>query len=203
MSAATLAGGTPLHRVGPNAVLQVAAALTAQDGAPAAARLFAAAGLDAMWHAPPSDMIDQADAARLHQALRQHLEPAHAALVAADAGRRTADYLLANRIPKAAQLVLRALPAGLATRLLLQAISRNAWTFAGSGQVTVQAGNPASITIAANPLATAPCDWHIAVFQRLFRALVHSNCTVRETACCGDGAPACRFEIAIPGKGSA
>lgn len=198
MHAATLA-----HRVGPNAVLQVAAALTARDGAEAAAKLFAAAGLDAMWRAPPADMIDQEDAARLHRALHERLEPAHAALVAADAGRRTADYLLANRIPKPAQLVLRALPAGLATRLLLKAIARNAWTFAGSGQVTVAAGNPASISIVANPLAMAPCDWHIAVFQRLFQALVHRHATVRETACCGDGAAACCFEIAIPGKGSA
>ncbi|MCX7684195.1 MAG: bacteriochlorophyll 4-vinyl reductase [Acetobacteraceae bacterium] len=108
---------------------------------------------------------------------------------------RTADYLLAHRIPRPAQWLLRALPARLAAPPLLRAVARNAWTFAGSGRVFVTPGPPAVIEIEANPLATAPCHFHLAVFTRLFRTLVHPQAEVHETLCCGSGAAACRFAI--------
>ena len=47
---------------------------------------------------------------------------------------RTGDYLLAHRIPKPVQALLKRLPAPLAARVLLAAITRHAWTFAGSGR---------------------------------------------------------------------
>jgi hypothetical protein len=63
-----------------------------------------------------------------------------AAEVARSAGRRTADYLLAHRIPKPVQALLKALPARLAARVLLSAIARHAWTFAGSGVFSASTG---------------------------------------------------------------
>ena len=75
--------------------------------------------------------------------------------------------------------MLEALPASLASRQLLSAIARHAWTFAGSGRY------------AAGPV----CHWHAGVFETLFRTLVHPRSRARETACCAAGAPACRFEI--------
>lgn len=186
------------HRIGPNAIIQVAEALRAQHGEAAARRVFGAAGLGRLLDRPPERMTDERTVFALHRALHALMPGQDAAHIAADAGRRTADYLLANRIPRMVQAVLRVLPARLAAPVLLRAISRNAWTFAGSGHVRVMRGNPAVIEIVANPVATGPCHYHIAVFERLFRVLVHQHATVRETTCCAQGAAACQFEITLP-----
>jgi divinyl protochlorophyllide a 8-vinyl-reductase len=117
---------------------------------------------------------------------------------------RTADYLLAHRIPLPVQRVLKRLPAGLAARVLLAAISRHAWTFAGSGRFSASpAGRgrrPLVLEIRNNPLcrghaAVPACDFYAATFERLFQVLVHRDAQVVETACeaCGDAA--CRFEL--------
>jgi divinyl protochlorophyllide a 8-vinyl-reductase len=186
------------HRIGPNAIIQVAEALRALHGEAAAKRVFGAAGLGGLLDRPPRRMTDERAVSALHRSLHALMPVQEAAQVAADAGRRTADYLLANRIPRMVQWLLRALPAPLAAPVLLRAISRNAWTFAGSGHVFVTRGSPAMIEIEANPVATGPCHYHIAVFERLFRVLVHPRADVQETKCCASGAVACRFTIALP-----
>ncbi len=182
--------------VGPNAVIQLAAALRAAPVAIGAAeQVFASAGFLRLLNVPPDVMIDEAIPARLFEALWRELPPEQAARIAHDAGRRTGAYVLANRIPTVAQVVLRTLPPRFAAPLLLKAIRRNAWTFAGSGICRVTPGNPAIITIAHNPLAMPGCVWHIGVFECLFRALVSEGTRVRHSDCRIDGAPACRFEI--------
>jgi divinyl protochlorophyllide a 8-vinyl-reductase len=47
--------------------------------------------------------------------------------VARDAGHRTADYRLANRIPGPVQWALKPLPPALASRILLSAIAKHAF----------------------------------------------------------------------------
>ncbi|MEO0821052.1 MAG: bacteriochlorophyll 4-vinyl reductase, partial [Pseudomonadota bacterium] len=185
--------------VGPNAVLQTAQALRAHGGEALAARIFAEAGLPALLAAPPEGMVPERVAADLHRALAASLPEAEAQAVARDAGRRTADYLLAHRIPRPAQWLLRALPGRLAARLLLAAIGRHAWTFAGSGRFEGALGREGLVRIAihANPLALPGGPWHAAVFERLFRALVSRESRVRSVASCADGHPACRFEISL------
>lgn len=191
--------GHPPHReealIGPNAVLQLLPLLEARDPG-SAARLLRRAGLAA----PPPDsaMMPEGPAARLHRAVRRDLGPA-APWILAEAGRATADYILAHRIPRSAQLMLRSLPAALSAPLLSAAIARHAWTFAGSGSFSTRPG-PVFV-IAANPLvagetAAAPlCHWHAAVFERLFRVLVDDRLRARETGCCACADAACRFEL--------
>ncbi len=187
-------------RVGPNAVTQIRASLLAQglDGTV----LFDAAGIGSWWVSPPEEMIPQEEAARLHRAVRETMSPSAAHALLTDAGRRTADYLLAVRIPKPAQFVLRALPPRAASWLLLKAISANAWTFAGTGQFSWTSAGHAEVAIAGNPLVageasiTPLCEWHAAVFERLFRELVSPKTTVIETACRASGGDACQFRIA-------
>ena len=135
----------------------------------------------------------------------RHLGTDLAADVAEAAGHATGTYLLAHRIPRPLQAVLRRLPAWLAARVLLAAISRHAWTFVGSGHFSATTPGPGSpgvdLQIQANPLcvglrAEAPaCHFYAAVFERLFSALVHPRSQVRETACEACGDDACRFEI--------
>lgn len=190
-----------LGRIGPNAITRVAEVMPGLVGEAATRAVFARAGLSKHLITPPEGMVLEADVARLHQALRQSLGPAVATQVARQAGRRTADYLLARRIPKLVQHLLRALPAPLAARLLLRAIGRNAWTFAGSGQFSARAGRPCVLTIRGNPLchgllqAEPACAFYTATFERLFQVLVHAGTHAVETACEARGDPACRFEL--------
>lgn len=161
------------------------------------AQMLARAGL----FGPPAatGMIPETHAARLHRVLREE-EETLAPVIAHEAGRRTGSYILAHRIPKPAQLLLRALPAPLAARALSQAIAKHAWTFAGSGRFQVV--NPWTFEIADNPLVRGEtsdlclCDWHAGVFTRLYSTLVAADAVCSETKCCARrGDDRCRFEI--------
>ncbi|MFN3891498.1 MAG: bacteriochlorophyll 4-vinyl reductase [Beijerinckiaceae bacterium] len=183
-------------RIGPNAVIQLGETLLAHDALGLAQRIYLAAGHLDWLRDPPASMVSETDVAALHRALQTLATPQEAREYAVEAGLRTGDYILAHRIPRAAQAILRALPARLASRLLLKAISHHAWTFAGSGRFVCEPGPAVRFSIAANPLARrGGCVWHEAVFTRLFQALVHPNAVAREIACCASGDDACRFEI--------
>ncbi len=189
------------QRIGPNAIIRVAEALRQHKGEAVTALIFGRAGLLPYLAELPQSMVDEAEVMRLHGALRDCVGPAEARAVARDAGHRTADYLLTRRIPRAVQTLLRRLPAALAARLLLAAIRRHAWTFAGSGHFSARAGKPVALTLRDNPLCRGvavdepACDYYSATFERLFRVLVHPRARVRETACEAMGADACVFEI--------
>ena len=187
----------PVARVGPNAIVQTGAALIALEGLATAQAVFERAGLADALIAPPAAMVAQTDAAKLHRAVTATLSDDRARAVAWEAGLRTGSYILAHRIPKPIKLLLAVMPARLAGRALVSNIERHAWTFAGSGRVTARAGDPAVIEIKDNPLATPDCPWHAAVFTRLFQTLVSTRASVRSTACCARGDPACRFDIRL------
>jgi divinyl protochlorophyllide a 8-vinyl-reductase len=205
MQSPTMAGlAQPAGRIGPNAITRLAEATVQRFGPAAAARLFHAAGLSHWLSSRPETMVAEDEVRALHVALRAQYDPGTAADLARDAGRRTAHYLLANRIPKPLQWLLRRLPAALAARVLLAAIRRNAWTFVGSGRFQADAGGlrgPAVLTVKDNPLCRglslpAPaCDFYAATFGTLFAALVHPRSEVREVACEACGESACVFEI--------
>lgn len=182
--------------VGPNAVIRTGAALVALAGREAAAAVFARAGRPEWLDAPPAAMTPEAGVAALFAALRAE-RPGDWAQVAALSGRLTAEYLLAARIPLFARLALRAAPPRLAARLLCAAVARNAWTFAGSGAFSAAPGDPAVLTIDANPLAQPGCPWHAAVFETLFRRLVSARARVSHPRCCGRGDGACAFHVAL------
>ncbi len=191
-SAGAEAGPAPAV-VGPNAILQTAAALRAFGGEAAARAVFASAGLGDRLAHPPADMVPEAEVRRLFDAVLSDLAPPDADAVLADSGQRTGAYILANRIPAAAVAAMRALPAPLAARLMLAAIVRHAWTFAGSGRARGGHGRPPLLTIAGNPLATPGCRWHAAVLEALFRAVAGPGCrVVHRTSGAED-----RFEILL------
>ncbi len=146
------------------------------------------------------EMIPETEAARLHHQLRVE-EPDMAPRLSHEAGWQTANYIMAHRIPKPAQSLLKALPAWASARLLSKAITQHAWTFAGSGSFATD--GPWRFEIKDNPLIrgeqdSAPmCHWHAAVFERLYRKLVHRGCRCREVTCACQGGDTCRFEITI------
>jgi divinyl protochlorophyllide a 8-vinyl-reductase len=185
-------------RIGPNAILQLQGILEMEQGAPTTGALFHLADVPV----PPADsgMLPQDQVARLHRTVRLYLPDRAPGLMRA-AGQAVGDYILANRIPRAAQWLIRALPGPLGARLLSAAIARHAWTFAGSGVFQVISHAPLTFEIAKNPViagevSRAPlCHWHAAVFERLFQRLVWPDAMVHETCCCAGGAPACRFTL--------
>ena len=181
--------------IGPNAVTQLGAALASARGMTALTRVFGAAGLSHYVGAAPQAMIPEREAVAALRALRIEL-PADAEAIAVNAGLRTGAYLLAHRIPKAAQIILKALPARLAASLFLRAIAAHAWTFSGSGRFSARmSARGCVLEIAANPLAANPCARHRGVFTRLFTALIEPQAQVDEIACTGAGEPACVFEV--------
>lgn len=191
MSAAGLGAG----KVGPNAIIQLADVLADRLGLEERAAALRAAGLAKYLAADPERMTDEREAAALHRAV-QARQPRDWDELSWEAGERTAEYLLANRIPKGAQWLLRRMPAAWSAWMLLRAIRSHAWTFAGSGAFSagMERGGVV-IAIAANPIAMPGCPWHRGVFTRLFRELVSPRVMVRQEACCAHGAQACTFVI--------
>jgi divinyl protochlorophyllide a 8-vinyl-reductase len=184
--------------IGPNAVIQLAAALDAAHGRAVTKRLFAAAGAGDLLAEPPGRMVDEARVRRLYEVLEGMLPVGDAMAVAYDAGRRTADYVRVNRIPKIARALIRWLPRRLAARVLVKAIVAHAWTFAGSGWVRAAVGGrTVLIEITDNPLRTREGSWHCGVLEGLFGALVSPDAKVNWCAVQCGGRPVCRFEIDI------
>ena len=187
-------------RIGPNAILQIVPVLDRALGRDGRDRLLSEAGVSDL--PDGHGLIDEGPVARLHQTLRLRY-PDLAPDLARQAGEATADYIIANRIPRPVRALLRLLPVRLAAPVLSRAIARNAWTFAGSGRFGLVSVRPPVFEIADNPVvrgetAHVPvCVWHAAVFERLFGNLVTPSAQVTETACCATGAPACRFEVRL------
>lgn len=186
--------------IGPNAIVQTREALRHQVGEDGLEKIFRDAGLSRYLRHPPEDMVEESEVQRLFITLESELYADVAARVAHESGVRTADYLLAFRIPMPAQWLLQHLPATVATPLLLQAIRKHAWTFAGSG--TFRTGrmdidDTFYAEIVNNPFPMPHCPWHQAVFEELFSHLTENGVNVTHPQCCRAGADTCRFVIEL------
>lgn len=196
-------GAVSAGRIGPNAILQLITVLDACETRALRDRVMQASGVAV----PPADagMLPEADCAAVHRSLRQLL-PDRADPLLHSAGLATGDYILAHRIPPLAQGLIRALPAPLGARLLVAAITRHAWTFAGTGSFATTGWRPLTFQVTDNPLirderARVPlCHWHAAVFQRLLGALVWPRAHVHEVQCAAKDDVACRFVVDPLGK---
>lgn len=181
--------------IGPNAITQVVAAARDQLGPAQTNMMLRKAGLRRYILRPPTKMVPEAEVVALHSALAATGSGEAARSIASDAGTRTAEYLLKNRIPPAAGFVLRYLPARLSAGLLLKAISHHAWTFAGSGTFDFSNSKPARISICGSPLfedTPAAClagAYYRHTFERLFQKLVHHRCHCREAGSLSEEVP--------------
>ena len=191
----------PKPVIGPNAVTQLLSALRHDAEPDLVQRVLATAEVTNWADWPPAHMIDERPVAAFHRATRLLLGAERSDRVLADAGRRTADYILANRIPRAARHVLKALPARMSAHILARAIAAHAWTFAGSGRFACTGVDGLSFEIWGNPLcsgedsSTPLCVWHAAVFKRLYQTLVSPKAIAVETHCLARGDACCRFAV--------
>ena len=191
-------GGRPVQFL-PAVLFGGALAACAALGGPLG--LVVTAGVEDWAAQAPADMVDERPVAALHRATRSILEPQSALAILAEAGSRTGDYIVANRIPVWARAILKVLPAALSSRALARAITAHAWTFVGSGRFVCKPGKDPTFEIWSNPLcagetSAAPmCVWHAAVFERLYQALVSPRAKAVETHCSARGDACCRFAV--------
>jgi divinyl protochlorophyllide a 8-vinyl-reductase len=188
-------------RIGPNAIIQVAHVLRDHLGEATAARLLGDV-TDYTMDRLPGQMVDEREAQALVRHVLDRMGEARATPMLHEAGERTADYLLANRIPRPAQWIMRAAPRRVGLALLLKAMQAHAWTFAGSGTFTVRhtrAGTELAFhacTICRDLTASGPvCDFYAGTFERLVRQLVARTARVHEVECQAQGGRCCRFRI--------
>ena len=183
-------------RIGPNSISQLATALKEQFGDDSGSRVFSVSGFGTWYQDPPTDMVPESAPQRLFRTLFRILPQGQAFSIARDAGHRTADYVMANRIPAIARMILKLLPSGPSARLLLKAIEKNAWTFVGSGACHTRfEKGEGLIEIENNPLKMPGCAWHHAVFRRLFVTLVSSRAQVIHEEVGDNNCAICRFRV--------
>jgi divinyl protochlorophyllide a 8-vinyl-reductase len=184
--------------IGPNALIQTAAALLELE--PEAAReVLGAAGEAQVLEHPPEEMVDERRFATLTHVVVDRLGEERAARVLVRAGERTAEYLLAHRIPPPFRWMVGRLPRDLGLRILLGAISSHAWTFAGSGRFTyaLQGEGVVELEIDDCPAcrgltaARPACGFYAGTFERLFRRLIDDHMRVREGECHACGGRCC------------
>jgi divinyl protochlorophyllide a 8-vinyl-reductase len=184
--------------VSPQVVLDVLASVEQRLGRQALAPLLAEAAL--VRPPAPTEPVPESVAQGVHAALRRQ-HPTEASEILADAGRATADSLIAKQLSARAQSMLSSGPWTIAAWLLGRWAKQNSWTFAGSAAFAPTSA--LEFEIVGNPLirnetaATPLCRFHEALFERLFQRLVDPRLICREIACQAAGAPACRFAVAL------
>jgi divinyl protochlorophyllide a 8-vinyl-reductase len=186
--------------VAPQVAVEVLAEAETRLGRQALAPLMLEAGLT---RPPgPTEPLPEQTAHALHRALRRS-HPAEATAILAEAGRATADSLIAKQLSSRAQTMLSGGPWTIAAWLLGRWATQNSWTFAGSAVFAPTAS--LEFEMVGNPLIrgeTAPaplCRFHEALFERLFQRLVDPRLVCREVECQATGAHACRFVVALAG----
>ena len=183
-------------RIGPNAILQLAAPVRTVLGAGTMDAILTAAHV-AM---PAGDeMIPETHVARVHETLWR-MYPDQAREISIRAGKGTAGYIRRHRIPIPARIALRLMPRRLGERMLTRAIVAHAWTFCGSGMLAVKVeGAEVHFTLENNPLAASdvdhPCHWHAAVFAELFSVVLGGAYYCTEVSCRGCGGLRCHFVL--------
>jgi divinyl protochlorophyllide a 8-vinyl-reductase len=192
---------THAGRIGPNALIQTASALSERYEPLRVRHILEGAGLEHLLAETPSEMVEEQSFHALVVSMLDLLGPTAVGEALARAGELTAGYLLAHRIPRPAQWLLRPLPPGPALAALLPAIAKNAWTFGESGAFSYTLGHRPQITIANHALCDTPevagaiCHFYQGTFRTLFRTLVHPEAQLREAACQGRGDATCVYEI--------
>ena len=159
-------------RIGPNSIIQTVAALEAAYGKTKTEALLRKIGQGYLIGNLPKEMVEEAKFHSLAFALQKEI--GDTAAILKDAGERTARYLLKVRIPGIFQQVVKLLPPRPAFRLFLFAISKNAWTFAGSGEFSYTMNRPPEITVKVTfPTHPVVGNFYLGTFTALLQELVN------------------------------
>lgn len=185
-------------KIGPNSIIQTVGALESAFGKPQATELLRKIGQGHWVGNLPSEMVEESKFHALVIALEQEIGEKATAAILKESGERTAKYLLRVRIPGPFQKVVKLLPPGLAFKLFLFAISKNAWTFAGSGQFAYGSKPSPYITVKVTyPSLPVAGNFYLGTFTALLKELVNPLTTIKADIRREGDAIACRYDCDI------
>ncbi|MGB9751428.1 bacteriochlorophyll 4-vinyl reductase [Roseiflexus castenholzii] len=188
-------------KIGPNAIIQTVAALRDRLGDEAARATLVRGGAGDLPDHLPHELIDEREFHALVELLLEQIGEEQTNQVMARSGQLTSEYVFANRIPAFARLLLRLLPPSWGLRLLLPAMQRHTWTFAGSGVFAYDLTPTPSISITNGALfdtpamAAAMCAYYRGAFEQMFQKLICSRATLHDLECQARGDRCCRYAI--------
>ncbi|NNJ10861.1 bacteriochlorophyll 4-vinyl reductase [Chloroflexales bacterium ZM16-3] len=189
-------------RIGPNSIIQTITSLR-ETCSPDELRALLAGEAEGYLSHLPHEMIPEGEFHDLVRLLVARMGIERAGEVLYRSGELTADYVRANRIPAPIRTLLGLFPAQISLRLLLPAISKHAWTFAGSGKFSFSLSLTPSVSIGkpegqdTSGIAAALCCYYCGAFTQMLRRLVSRRIELRETSCQAHGGPACVYQIVM------
>jgi divinyl protochlorophyllide a 8-vinyl-reductase len=192
----------PAARIGPNTIIQLAHVLRDRHGRGVASSvLFESTGYALT--APPRSHGRRARGAGARTRSCTRSANGRVPRVLHEAGRRTADYLMANRIPapcavghEGAAEARR--PGGAAARPCRptpgpsRGAAPSAWSCTRTGD---DAHLPRLRHVPGHEAEGPVCDFYAGTFEHLIRTLVAPRAEVREVECQAQGGHCCRFEV--------
>lgn len=185
-------------KIGPNSIIQTVAALEAKYGKAEADARLTVAGQGPLIDNLPSEMVEEEKFHSLVKSLDKELDPGVLTELLNDSGQRTAAYLLKVRIPGFFQTLLKPLSPGLAFKLLFFAISKNAWTFVGSGDFNYITGKTPVITIkVTSPSLPVVGNFYLGTFTKLLKELVSPDTKIDASITGESGNITCRYTCHI------
>lgn len=185
-------------RIGPNSIIQTVNALEATFGKNKTETLLRKIGQGYLIGNLPKEMVEESKFHTLVGKLQKEIGDQATAAILKESGSRTARYLLQVRIPKPFQLVIKPLPATIAFRLLFFAISKNAWTFAGSGEFKYTMEKPPVIDLKVTfPSKEVVGNFYLGTFTTLLQELVNPNSSVAMSIKTEGSAIHCNYRCTI------
>jgi divinyl protochlorophyllide a 8-vinyl-reductase len=172
-----------IARIGPNSLIQTIHALQTLAGPTAAFAVLAHADRLDLLDELPTALVPAHEFTTLVAAVYATLPNALATQVLEESGARTAAYVIRNRIPAPIRSLLRLLPPPLAVRLLLKAIGRHTYTFAGAAQFSYRLHPAATLRLAGDPATGRQSEYTVGpyyhgAFQAFMRDLVSPHARV-------------------------
>ncbi|NMW20307.1 MAG: bacteriochlorophyll 4-vinyl reductase [Chlorobiaceae bacterium] len=167
-------------KIGPNSIIQTVAALDAKYGKTKAEAILKKIGQGHFIGNLPKEMIEESKFHAMVISLQKEIGDTATAGILKDSGERTARYLLKVRIPGIFQKLVKLLPSRLAFKLFLFAISKNAWTFAGSGKFSYTMSRPPEITVIVTyPTHPVVGNFYLGTFTALLQELVNPKTKIK------------------------
>lgn len=185
-------------KIGPNALIQTVRALREMASEVQVIAVLRQCNQEYLLHQPVAEMVDEQLFAALVQTLVNQLGVDQAHQILQSSGQLTADYLLHHRIPRPFQMLLGLLPHRLALKLLLAAIGRHAWTFAGSGSFHYTVGRRSQLVVT-SPIqpAEAVCGFYGGTFDHLIRVLIDAEARLNTTVSVQAGQSRCFYKVCL------
>lgn len=190
--------GQPL--IGPNAIIQTVHSLRSRYGTAEANDLLQRSGQGHLVEQLPEAMVDETAFHSLVDALLAQLGESQTGQILQEAGQRTADYLLAHRIPRFFQRLVSVQPRRIGLALLLAAIRRHAWTFVGSGQFHFTITQRPTIHIrVVCPSVPPVAHFYGGTFARLVCVLIDRQTSLETVASQDAGGINCIYTLTLSG----